>query len=337
MKASGSRSARMATYSAVQGPMPGSATSERRSSAGSAPGSITTSPASTAWASATRARRRPAGMAKAPGSRPASSASAAGVGKRCVTAPSGVGQRFAGGLDQPSGHGARPGDRDLLADDGAHGELEAVDGAGHPPPGIAPRPAAPTSGSSAQRLPDGDGVGIEVEQLAAARHGRVQVAQVRQRRARPPRRPGPRLGLSGVSGARSVTTPCPWGSRRLRGRTRRRSSSTPGRARRPRNSSTDAGSKGAGRAGGAGWPATRALAARSWPLALRPSAPPGPAARWACRRRSGARCRCTGARWRSRRRRRRGRPGGRSSRAGRAPSGCAGPGPARAARCRPRP
>ena len=179
MNASGSRSARMATYSAVQGPMPGSATRERRSSAGSAPGSITTSPASTAWASATRARRRPAGMAKAPGSRSASSTSAAGVGKRWVTAPTGAGSELAGGQHQPPGDGARTGDRDLLPDDGAHGELEAVGGAGHAAPGIAPHQRADER-VVAQGLPDGDGVGVEVEQLAAAGHGGVQVAQVRQ-------------------------------------------------------------------------------------------------------------------------------------------------------------
>ena len=72
-------------------------------------------------------------MANAPGSRRASSASAAGVGKRWVTVPSGCGQRIAGGQDQPAGDRARPGDRDLLADDGAHRQLEAVDGARHPP------------------------------------------------------------------------------------------------------------------------------------------------------------------------------------------------------------
>ena len=93
MNASGSRNARMATYSAVHGPIPGSATRERRSSVGSAPASMTTSPASTASASATRARRRPAGMENAPGSRSARSTRAAGVGKRWVTAPTGAGRR----------------------------------------------------------------------------------------------------------------------------------------------------------------------------------------------------------------------------------------------------
>src|SRR5205814_1252987 len=39
-------------------------------------------------------------------------------------------ERRAVGLDEPGGDGARAGDRDLLTDDRAHGELRAVDGAG---------------------------------------------------------------------------------------------------------------------------------------------------------------------------------------------------------------
>ena len=67
MKASGSRSARMATYSAVHGPMPGKATRAARSWVGSAPGSMTMDALSTATAKATRVRRRAAGMEKASG------------------------------------------------------------------------------------------------------------------------------------------------------------------------------------------------------------------------------------------------------------------------------
>ena len=82
-------------------------------------------------------------------------------------------------MHQPSGDRARPGDRDLLPDDGAHGELEAVGGAGDTASRVAPHQRADER-VVPQGLPNGDGIGIEVEQLAAARHGRVQVAQVRQ-------------------------------------------------------------------------------------------------------------------------------------------------------------
>ena len=51
-----------------------------------------------------------------------------------------------GGQHQASGHGPRPGDRDLLPEDGAHGELEAVRGSRHPAPGFT-RQNGPTSGS----------------------------------------------------------------------------------------------------------------------------------------------------------------------------------------------
>ena len=151
MNASGSRSARIATYSAVQGPMPGSRTRARRTSSGWAPGSITTSPLTTASASATRARRRPAGMANDAGIAFGQREEAAGVGKsrrrsrwpretgpRVSAVIAGRRQRVACGLHQPARDGACPRHRDLLADHGAHGELEAVGGSGHPAPGITP-------------------------------------------------------------------------------------------------------------------------------------------------------------------------------------------------------
>ena len=135
------------------------------------------------------------------------------------------GQRHAGGVHQSPGHRTRAGDRDLLADDGAHGELEAVGGTRHAAPGTAPHQAADER-VVAQGLPDGDGIGIEVEQLAAAGHGRVQVAQVFQHElalhvggaaAAAAAAAGAGAGAgSSLSGARSVTMPCPWGRRRLR-------------------------------------------------------------------------------------------------------------------------
>ena len=72
--ASGSRSARSATYSTVHGPMPGSASSAARVAARSSGGSSRRPPA-TASASARSARARAAGM---PGSGPSTSASGAG-------------------------------------------------------------------------------------------------------------------------------------------------------------------------------------------------------------------------------------------------------------------
>ena len=135
MKASGSRSARMATYSAVHGPMPGSATSERRSSSGSAPASITTSPSSTACGQ----RAQGAATARRHGKR---AGVALGQLHECrrVSGRDGSPRRrrragLACRLHQPARHGAGPGDRDLLADDGAHGELEPLGRPGHPPAG----------------------------------------------------------------------------------------------------------------------------------------------------------------------------------------------------------
>ena len=101
------------------------------------------------------------------------------MGKRCVTEPTATGRGSPAACDQPARHGARPGDRDLLADHGADGELEAVGGARHAAARVSPHHGTDQR-VVAQRLPDGDRVGVEVEQLAAARHRRVQVAQVRE-------------------------------------------------------------------------------------------------------------------------------------------------------------
>ena len=57
------------------------------------------------------------------------------VGKWCVSAPSGRVSGLPYAVDEPAGHGARAGDRDLLADDGPDRHLGAVDGAGHADPG----------------------------------------------------------------------------------------------------------------------------------------------------------------------------------------------------------
>ena len=70
-----------------------------------------------------------------------------------------------------------PGTETCWPIDGAHGQLEAVGGAGHAAARVALDDGTQV-GVAAQGLPDGDGVGVEVEQLPAARHGGGEVAQV---------------------------------------------------------------------------------------------------------------------------------------------------------------
>ena len=123
------------------------------------------------------------------------------------------GEELAGGEHQPSGHRPRAGDGDLLPDDGAHGELEAVGRAGDAASRIAPHHGAD------ERVVD-----ARPPKWRRDRHrGRAAVGSVRPRsagradptgRARPPRRPGRRCRRS--PGARRVTMPWPWGRRRLR-------------------------------------------------------------------------------------------------------------------------
>ena len=156
MNASGSRRARMATYSAVQGPIPGSATSEARNSEGSVPGSMTTVPLSTASASATRARRRLPGMEKVAGSSSGQRDQRVRGGEEVGDPSDGLGERLARQPYQPPGNRAGPRHGDLLADDGAHRELEPVDGSGHTPPGsAATRGPISGSGRSASRMATG--------------------------------------------------------------------------------------------------------------------------------------------------------------------------------------
>ena len=121
---------------------------------------------------APRARLR--GNGSAAGS---SSASAAAPGKRCVRPPSGSGTRLAVARRDPAEHGARRGHRHLLADDRAHAELEAVDASGHAQSGARAheRRQRAILGELGR---DGERVGVQVEQPAAARDGRGQVAQV---------------------------------------------------------------------------------------------------------------------------------------------------------------
>ena len=138
----------------VQGPMPGSSASRAAISPGSAPGSRTAA----RWRSRRRAREGSAGGPwSARGRSRSASASISGPGKTTVSpgwpapvarrrardtpasiAVSGGGQRYAIPAGQRPREGARRGDRDLLAEDRADGQLEAVVGAGHPQPGPGP-------------------------------------------------------------------------------------------------------------------------------------------------------------------------------------------------------
>ena len=248
MNASGSRSARMATYSAVQGPMPGKATSERRSSTrvGARVDDDVTDLDGLGQGHAARCRR-PAGMANAPGSCGREFDERRRRREQVGQPAVGCGQRVAGRVHQPPGHGAGARHRDLLADHGAHGQLEAVGRAR----ARADLDRARTSRSDervrAEGLPHGDGVGVEVEELAAARHRSGQVAQVGEDqlslhvgRAAPLvlRRVG---HLGGAAASRRRGRGAGAGSG---GRTSPSSSSTPGSARAPRKSSTDAGLNG---------------------------------------------------------------------------------------------
>ena len=78
---------------------------------------------------------------------------------------------------EAAGARARGGHRDLLAEDRAHGELGAVDAAGHPQPGGAAHERADQR-VAAERLGHDDRVGVEVEQAPAEPLGGREVALV---------------------------------------------------------------------------------------------------------------------------------------------------------------
>ena len=88
-------------------------------------------------------------------------------------------QRRAVGRHQAGRQGPRRGHRDPLPQHGPDGQLRAVDGAGR----ATARHRADEVGEEripAQRLGHGDRVGVEVQEAAAARHRRPQVARVGQ-------------------------------------------------------------------------------------------------------------------------------------------------------------
>ena len=139
---------------------------------------------------------------------------------------------------QPGGGGAGGGHGDLLAEHGADGELVAVDVAGHPQPGRRPDQRA-EHGVAGERVADGDGVAVGVEQAAYAldRGGEVaQVVRAGTSRARTPSCPA--SGWSAqleLDGAGAVGQPQGAGVRR-----RRRASRRPATARVARNPSSAA-------------------------------------------------------------------------------------------------
>ena len=129
-KASGSPRARMATISAVHGPMPGHRQELAAARSRSAPAPRSTPPEARASTRAARVRRRAPGRASRAGS-----TSAARLGGREQ-----VGEPAAGSATgspwratSRAGMGAGRGGGHLLAEDGPHGQLGPVDGAGHPP------------------------------------------------------------------------------------------------------------------------------------------------------------------------------------------------------------
>ena len=209
---------------------PGSASSARRVSSRSAPRSSTTSPSASARQSPTSARPRARGIGSPPG-RPRRASPASGtdaVSRRRAGATGAVARR------QPAGDGARARHRHLLAEHGPHGDLVAVDVAGHPQA----RALAHQRGQQrvrAELVVDRDRVAVGVEQPAAALDGGGDVAQVLEGEGRQHERRLPRL-----VGSPSRAGPC-----RCRGAARAcvRTSpspafSTPGTARRARNASS---------------------------------------------------------------------------------------------------
>ena len=140
-----------------------------------------TRPSRSAAHSGAQRRSRRAGIAS-------TSSSAGGArrprsGKTCVSDPSGRGQRLAVALHDARSMRTRGRDRDLLAEHGAHDDLRAVDAAGHA------QPRARGDERREQRVArqhggDRDGIGVQVEQPAAARDGDAEVAHVARGAAR---------------------------------------------------------------------------------------------------------------------------------------------------------
>ena len=111
------------------------------------------------------------------GSRPGSAAARAAAGEQYAQRAARRGQRPAQRGGQACHHAPRTGHRDLLADDGADGELGAVDRAGHTPArrGGHERGKQRVAGKSGI---DGPRIGVQVEERATAADRGGEVAQV---------------------------------------------------------------------------------------------------------------------------------------------------------------
>ena len=153
---------------------PGSSSNRARSSAGSEPGSMTSSSRPGA---AARARQGPApGPGHREGGR-VSGGQLVGAGEHGGSPrPSGTASGRARRGDQAPGHPSGPGAPMTCWPTTARTASSKPSTApGTRRPGTA-RTRGPRAGSAAQHLVDGDGVGVEVEQPPAAAHGRRQVA-----------------------------------------------------------------------------------------------------------------------------------------------------------------
>ena len=131
-KASGSRSSRMAMYCAVHSPMPGRAFSAAIASSEAALGPEDQRVGGHRVGQ--RRQRRGARLAACRSAAKSAPASRSGVGKTWVRPSDRAAARAAARRGRATSLAARPragDDGDLLAEDGAHGQLEAVPGARH--------------------------------------------------------------------------------------------------------------------------------------------------------------------------------------------------------------
>ena len=104
-----------------------------------------------------------------------------GRGNAWVSAPSGSASGVAVRPHQPAGERRGAAHRDLLAEDGAHRDLEAVPRAGHAQAGAPPQ-QPPERGVAAEHAGDGERIAVEVEDVAHAADHAGGVAEQRGRR-----------------------------------------------------------------------------------------------------------------------------------------------------------
>jgi hypothetical protein len=165
---------RMATYDAVQGPMPGTARSTASARWRSAPAPSCSSPAAIAAATDRNAARRDAGTASRSSARAGD-----GIGRRePVRQPADrVVDGLAEGCHQSSRE--RPGarHRHLLSEDGAHRQLRAVHVARHPSSRVRVHERTEQR-VCGEHVGDRKGVGVQIEETAASSHRHRQVGQV---------------------------------------------------------------------------------------------------------------------------------------------------------------